>query len=220
MKSDKGFTLVETIIALTVTSLLIFIIINFMTNSIVQYSTTEARAQLLGEAQSALDLIGDDIRLSGNADANNRWEDAHAPEAPGNLLSWASDSDTLVLATAVEDNNGNIIFADPALYISEKNNIIYYLEGDILYKRSLASPVAGNSTATSCPPAAASPTCSADREILTNVDTFTVRYYNDQNQEVTPTAARSIELYVKLQDTKYNQAVSVEYSTRMVFRND
>ncbi len=220
MRSSKGFTLVETIIALSVTSLLIFIIINFMTNSIVQYSIVEARSQLLGEAQAALDLIGNDVRLSGNADANNRWDDAHAPDAPANLLSWVSDDDTLVLATAVEDTAGNIIFADPALYISEKNNLIYYLNNGTLYKRTLASPVAGNNATTTCPPPSATQNCPSDREILTHVDTFTVRYFNDQNQEVTPTAARSIEIYVKLQDTKYKQAISVDYETRMVFRND
>jgi prepilin-type N-terminal cleavage/methylation domain-containing protein len=125
MKNSRGFTLVETIIALAVTSMLMFIIINFMTNSIVQYAVVNARADLLNEAQAALDIMADDTRLSGNADANNRIPDVYAPLAPTDELSWASDNDTLVLATAVEDINGNIVFADPALYISEKNNYVY-----------------------------------------------------------------------------------------------
>lgn len=217
---NNGFTLVETIIALTVTSILMFIIIDFMTNSIIQYSLTEERSKLLNEAQSGLDVIGNDIRLSGNADNNNRWEDINAPAAPTNLFSWQSNNSQLVLATAVEDTSGNIIFADPALYISEKNNNIYYVNNRKLYKRTLASSVNDNRAKTTCPADRASSDCPADRELLDDVETFTVKYYNSQNQEVAPTDARSVELYIKLQENKYSQPVSVDYSTRMVFRND
>jgi hypothetical protein len=56
--------------------------------------------------------------------------------------------------------------------------------------------------------------------MLENVEAFTVRYYNDQNQEVAPTSARSIEVYVKLARNQYQQQVSTDYTTRMVFRND
>lgn len=219
-QQSKGFTLIETLIAMTVTSVLVGVIITFMTNSIAQYAKTGARSSLLNEAQIGLDTIGNDIRLSGNADANNRIIDEHAPDSPGDKFSWESDNNTLVLATAVEDANGNIIFADPALYISEKNNNIYYLDNGTLLKRTLASSVSGNSAKTTCPDSQASSTCPADKKILANVQVFTVKYFDAQNQEVTPTNARSIELYVKLQKQEYGQPISVEYSTRMVFRND
>ncbi len=217
---NKGFTLIETMIAMTVTAVLIGVIITFMTNSIAQYAKTGARSGLLNEAQVGLDIIGDDIRLSGNADANNRIPDDNAPNAPSDTLSWQSDQDTLVLATAVEDSNKNIIFADPVLYISEKNNNVYYLNNGSLYKRTLASNVSGNSAKTTCPASVANQNCPEDKKLLSNVQTFTVSYYDAQNQEVTPTNARSIELYVKLQKQEYGQPISVEYSTRMVFRND
>lgn len=217
---ERGFTLVETIIAITVTGVLIGVIITFMTNSIVQYAKTGARSSLLNDAQIGLDIIGNDIRLSGNADLNNRIPDEHAPDAPSNEFSWASDQDTLILATAAEDTNKDIIFADPALYISQKNNNVYYLSNGSLYKRTLAADVDDNSAQTTCPPTSATQACPADKELLQNVQTFTAKYYNDQNQEVVPTSARSVELYVKLQKTEYNQPLSVEYSTRMVFRND
>ncbi len=220
MKKSDGFTLIETVIALAVTSVLMFIIIDFMTNSIVQYSDTEIRGQLLNDAQSSLDVIGNDIRLSGNADTNNRWPDSHAPNAPTNTYSWASNASTFVLASAVEHTNGNIIFADPALYIPEKNNNIFFVSNHILYKRTVAAPVANNSVKTTCPSNLATSNCPADRILLRNVDTFTVKYYNSLNQEVTPSNARSIELYVKLKKVAYGRTISTDYSTRMVFRND
>lgn len=219
MKKQQGFTLVETVIALAVTSMLIFVIINFMTNSIVEYSRAGARANLLGEAQVALDIIGNDIRLSGSADDNNRWPDEHAPSAPADKFSWQSDQDTLLLATAAEDSSGSIIFADPLLYISEKNNSIFYLNNGSLYKRVLAAPVDGNSSKTSCPLAQSTLSCPTDKKLLSDVQEFSAKYYNDQNQEVDPVDARSIELYVKLQKTVYGVPISTEYTTRMVFRN-
>ena len=79
----------------------------------VQYAKTEVRTDLLNKAQAGLDVINNDIRLSGNADLNNRISDDNAPGAPDDKLSWLSDSDTLILATAVEDTNGDIIFCRP-----------------------------------------------------------------------------------------------------------
>ena len=35
----------------------------------------------------------------------------------------------------------------------------------------------------------ATETCPADRKLLSNIETFQVKYYNDQNAEVTPTEA-------------------------------
>ena len=219
MKNYQGFTLIETAIALVVTSVLIGIIISFMTNSIVQYSVVNARSDLLNEAQVAFDIVGKDIRLSGNADQNNRWPDENAPGAPDNF-SWSSDQDTLVLATAAEDTDSNIIFADPALYITEKNNNIYFVENGSLFKRTLAADATNNSATTSCPPNLATTECPADKELLKNVASFDVKYLNEQNDEVIPTEARSIELTVGLAKNQYNQPVTANYTTRMVFRND
>lgn len=219
-RSEEGFTLVETIIALSITSVLMFIIISFMTNSIAQYAVINTRSELLNEAQIAVDTIANDTRLSGNADANNRWQDNNAPESPADNYSWESGQNTLVLATAVEDDAGEIIFADPNLYISEKNNNVYFIQSGALYKRTVASPINNNSKKTTCPIATATANCPADKQLLTNVVEFRVRYYNDQNQEVSPTNARSIEVYVKLSKNQYSQPVSAEYKTRMVFRND
>jgi prepilin-type N-terminal cleavage/methylation domain-containing protein len=110
MNRQAGFTLPEIIVALTLSSVLIGIIIGFMVNSLSQYGIANARAELLNEAQIALDIAANDIRLSANADANNRWLDDNAPGGPDDTLSWESNGNTLVLATAAEDGDGNILF--------------------------------------------------------------------------------------------------------------
>lgn len=217
---QSGFTIVEALVGITMTVLLLMIIMNFMANYFRQHAINTARSDLLVNSQRALDMIGQDIRLSASADQNNRWQDPHAPNAPANQLSWQSNANTLVLATAAEDQGGNIIFADQAQYISEKNNNIFFVQNRTLYKRTLAAPVAGNKARTSCPGGAATPSCPGDRILAKNVASFTVTYLSGTEQVVQPTDARAIELRLELATEQYGKDVSVGYTTRMVFRND
>ena len=195
------------------------ILINFMGNWVQQNALTSARASLLNDAQVALDSIGENIRQSSSADQNNRWLDANAPGAPSNQQSWTSNSTTLVLATAAQNSSGSIIFSDPANYTSWKNNYVYFVSNQVLYVRTLAANVSGNKAVTSCPKALATSSCPADRALTVNATSFGVTYLNNDNQQVTPTNARSIELSLTLTTTKYNQPIQVTYKTRMVFRN-
>ncbi len=215
MIGNKGFTLVETMIALAVVGILLGIIAQFSVQSLGQSSVESARATLLGESQIAMDKIIRDIRLSAGAEANNRWPDANKA---GGAYTWASDVSTLVLATAAQDAGDNVIFADQARYISEKNNVIYFVNNGNLYKRILASTVTGNTSKTTCPTATSA--CPADLLMLHNVTGFTVKYYNGDNHEVAPTEARSIELNIKTATRKFSQSITSDYTTRAVFRND
>jgi prepilin-type N-terminal cleavage/methylation domain-containing protein len=217
---QDGFTIVELTVAITVTTILLMIIMNFFANYLTQYSVDQLRGNLLAEAQTALDTISEDIRLSASADDTNRWQDQYAPNAPGNLLSWQSDGDTLVLATAATTSTNDIIFADATEYISEKNNNIFFVADEKLYKRTLASPVAGNSAVTTCPPVNASTSCPADKVLAENVKDFSIRYLSSEDLEVTSTDARSIELTLDMEATHFNKVLDASYTTRMVFRND
>lgn len=217
--NQAGFTLVELTVSCVMVAIMSMILINFLGDWVRQNALTSARVSLLNDAQVALDAIGDNIRQSAAADQNNRWLDANAPGAPASQQSWQSDSSTLILATAAQDSNNNILFSDPANYTSHKNNYIYFVSGGILYVRTLAAPVTGNKAVTSCPKSAATSSCPQDRSLTTNATNFNVKYFNNANQEVTPTNARSIELGLTLQTKKYGQAIQVSHKTRMVFRN-
>lgn len=218
--NQRGFTLVEVLTTLAVTSIVITILMTFAMSSLVQFTIAETRAGLLSQMQLALDIANNDIRLSASADENNRYPDANAPGAPGNLYSWESDSNTLVLAKSATDLNGSILFDDPLNYISVKNNIIYFVDSGTLYQRVLASPEDNNSAVTTCPPDDATEACPTDRRLLDDVTDFSVRYLDSQNNEVAPTSARSIELSATTSQERYRRNISVDYTTRMVFRND
>ncbi len=220
-KLNRGaFTIVELLVSVLVTSLLVMVIMNFTADSLVNYAINIARRDLLAEAQEALDKIADETRLSANADQNNRWQDTHAPGAPGNLLSWNSSGSTLILATAAQNTSKDIIFSDPAKYITEKNNNIYFVSNGTLYRRTLASTVASNAAKTTCPSSAASASCPADEALISNITNFVVRYIDGDGNQVTPTNARSIELEIDLSRNYYGRNITADYKTRMVFRND
>jgi hypothetical protein len=158
-----------------------------------------------------------DVRLSANADENNRWPDDYAPN---NSFGWSSDENTLVLASVAEDADNTILFADVAEYIPHKNNIIYFVSNGNLYKRVLAAPVDENAAISTCPAAQSSPACPADRVLLENIVNFDIQYLDDQDVETEPTNARSVRLTAQLQKSAFSRPVDVTYTTRMVFRND
>ena len=219
--NQNGLTLVELLVTCTVISIVSIILMNFMANWLQQHAITQTRTAMLSDAQTALDIINDTIRQSAAADQNNRWRDDNAPGAPEDLQSWQSNNSTLVLASAVEDTNGNIVFSDPANYTSQKNNQVFYVNSGSLYRRLIAAPdVANNKLKTSCPEALATASCQKDRKMVSNVKNFTVSYLNADNQVVSPANARSIELSITLEQEKYHQTLQEIYKTRMVFRND
>lgn len=218
---ERGFTIIEMLTASLVASIILIGMMTFMVNSMVNNSVTSARADLLREAQMALDVIVKDIRLSASVDVNNRISDDNSPDAVSTGgLGWESDLNTLVLATAAEDTLGNIIFADAAHYITEKNNIVYYVNNSELYKRTIAADIPDNDFVTSCPPEIATSLCLADRLSIDNVQSFTIRYFDSANNEVDPTAAKSVEVELGLYDVKYGRPVQATYTTRTVFRNE
>lgn len=217
--SQLGFTITELLVAIIVGTILSGAIMGFMTDELKQSTVSLAKAGLLHDAQVGLDIANNDIRLSSNADDNNRWQDNYAPVA-GSPYSWQSNSTTLILATAAVDTSGNIIWQDQNDYIPYKNNIIYFLQNGTLYKRILAAGVANNSATTSCPAAYVTASCPADRIMLQNVSSFSVAYHDGNGANVTPSSARSVVLSVTLSKTEYNQALTATYTAQMVFRND
>lgn len=218
-QTQAGFTIVELVISMTLIVILGGGIVGFTVSKLVQSTLQTAKSDMLNDAQLGLDSVANDIRLSSKADTNNRWQDSYAPNAPSDPLSWQSNATTLVLATSAQDSSQNILFDDKADYITTKNNLIYFTRSGTLYRRLLAAPVANNAATTTCPAASASATCPADKVLLTNVSQFTVQYFDSLNQEVSPSDARSIQLTVQLQATKYGTPLTVRYTTRMVFRN-
>ncbi|MCA9347907.1 prepilin-type N-terminal cleavage/methylation domain-containing protein [Candidatus Saccharibacteria bacterium] len=218
--NNNGFTILELLIAVSISSLLFIGIMNFLAISIRDNSIRQAKIDLLREAQLTLDTISKDVKLSSNVLSMNSIADPYSPSSAIEGMGWESSDDTLIIAKAVEDLDGNIQFEDPNRYITAKNNIIFFVQDNNLYKRTIANQVANNRVATTCPESANSSTCPKDVKLAEGIDGFELKYFDGMNNEVLPEQARSVEATLELSKTKYNHNISAEYTTRMVFRNE
>lgn len=216
--NQHGFTLPELVITMIVMSILALLLANFIITWLQTQTLAQKRTDLLTTAETSLDTVSDDIRLSGSADLNNRWPDANGPS--GNQFGWTSGSSILVLAKAAVDSSNNILFSDPAKYITQKDNVIYYVSNGTLYRRVIASDDANDAAISTCPPASATASCPADRAVATGVSNFSVSYYDADNTIVSPDDARSVQLSIKISNKVDTRTISASYTTRMVFRNE
>lgn len=213
----RGFTLIEVIVSATVIGILLVTLSGFMASRIAQNAHQNARHDMLQETQLALDILMEDVRHSSNADDENRWPDEHAPDGE---YSWESNESTLILARPATDDNNDFIYLDPHVYVPYKDNIIYFVEDQVLYKRVLAADTGSdgdNSATTTCPDGTTD--CPADAELVHNVTAFEVRYLDEDGNDTVPSDARAIEAYLQLSDTVYGRDITTEYTTRAVFRN-
>lgn len=215
--NQRGMTLVEVTVATAVAGLLIILIMTFTVNSFAQISIDSARSDLLREAQISLDTLTQDARLSSNAYTTNSVLDNNVP---GGASEWTAGGSVLILATAAQDQDRNILFDDALHYTSYKNNRIYFVDNGTLYRRTLAVGAEGNAAKTTCPANQTTGGCPGDSVLARNVSGFTVRYFDGNGDQVAPNEARSVEVTLELSKRKYSQEVNAKYTTRTVFRNE
>lgn len=215
---NNGFTMIELVIASSVIAVMTLLMMNFVANRIADNARKNAQSELQLQTQLALDNINREIRTSANVDGNNRWDDTYAPIV-GSPLSWASDADTLILANPTIDTSNNVIFDDAQAYISSKDDIIYYLANNTLYRRTLAAPVANNKRQTTCPPNTNG--CPGDDALLAaNVQNFSVEYFDANDIQVIPSEARAVKVTLRVSKDVFGKTLDVEESIRSVFRNE
>jgi prepilin-type N-terminal cleavage/methylation domain-containing protein len=219
MMRQKGFTIIELIVAVSIVSVIGLLVIGFLTDGSSDSLRSITRTDLQYQSQAALDIANKDIKYATGATTNNIWPDSHSPGAPGNLYSWVSDGDTLVLASPATNASGAYLYADAATYLPHKNNIIYFIQSGNLYRRIIAAAIPGNSVVTTCPQASASPTCPADMLVSSDVSGFTVSYLDESNNPVAPSGAHALKLDLQLREITGAQTIETSYTIHVVFRN-
>ncbi len=198
-----GFTIVELVVAISVSSILLASIVGVFLAYLQQYSSASVRNTMNTDIQAALGKINDDVRNGSNALLYNDAPDDNAPttlvgeyaNVPGPTEStdyknnWRIGPNRLILGQPARDSSGNPIYTDTDNAIGPRNSIIYYVKSGTLYKRTVAGT--GNAQPTlTCTSVPEGGCVAKDIKVISGLATddgvgsFTVKYYNGNGIEI------------------------------------
>lgn len=215
---SKGFNIIELNIAMTVSAVISVAFLTIFTAFLATTTRTNASIDMTAKSQVLLRSMVEELRYGAGVRDNNTIDDPNIGGTPPG--EWATSNANTVLITAVPAQNvaGDYI-VNPDTGSPYFNEYVYYKIGTVLYKRTLAHPLAaGNTSKTSCP--TASPSCPADRKLIDTLDNMTFVLYDQNNQvAVESVDARSIEINLFLKDKSYGQDLRFDNTVRITLRN-
>lgn len=201
--TTAGFTVVELVVAVAVSSILLTSVVGVFMAYLQQYSSSSVRNTMNTDIQAALGKINDDVRNSSNALLYNEASDDNAPTSlvgeyanvpgptdnPDYKHNWRMGPNRLILGQPARDSSGNPIYTDTANAIGPRNSIIYYVKGGALYKRVVAA--SGNAQATlTCTSVPEGGCATKDVKIISGLATddgvgsFIIKYHNNNGTEI------------------------------------
>ena len=214
--NGRGFTLVELVVVLTVFAIIGVTFLGLVGNYFVTITRTEELSDMTVQSQNLLRTTVENIRFGNGVEQSNQITD---PNQPG---GWSTSNTNFVIILSVPavDSSHNYII-DPDTGSPYMNELVYYKNGSTLMQRTLANPSAtGDTLMTSCPPALATATCPADKQLATYVNSMVFTLY-DQNaaQTTTPSLARSILITLNMQRNAPGEPINLTTNIRVTLRN-
>jgi prepilin-type N-terminal cleavage/methylation domain-containing protein len=214
---EDGFTLPELTIslsvALVVSALSLILFIAFYGGIL----RADVESRLVVDSQILLRNLVDELRIATAIRENNLNPDTYAPGG-----GWATDLDNAILIVAIpaRDENKDFII-DPLTGEPYENEIVYFAEGDVLYRRSIPHPDAtGNTLGPTCPAANSTTSCIADRELSDDFIELEFVFYDQDNAVTTSTdLAESVEMNIELGRPVFSGEVNIQNRIRMTMRN-
>lgn len=216
-RNNDGFTLVELNLSIVLMGILMVSLLAVFTNFFVIITRTNAMVDMTVDSQSLLRSVVEELRYGAGVRQTNTITDANAPV--GGWNTGNSNFVIVIAVPAVDSNRNYIINTDTGSpYLNE---MVYFKQGNMLYKRTLAHPdAAGNSVLTSCPAASATATCPADKALINSLDTMVFTLYDQDNAVITdPLLARSVKINLGLERDTFGQPLTYDNSIRITLRN-
>jgi prepilin-type N-terminal cleavage/methylation domain-containing protein len=224
--NEKGFTLLEVLLAISLSTVLLLSASYFSIDGIAGSNQAYNQTLVLANARTAVSIVAGVVRSAVSVEANNSQPDTNAPGAPGNLYSWSGSGGsgaTLILAVPSRDSNGNIIYIDSLHTQLYADDVIYYLDSSThkLYRRYIANSTApGNAAVTTCPPSKATPSCPSDADVVDDVANLTTSYLDGNGNIVTlPSGTEAVNYTITETKTINGKTISGTYSTVASLRN-
>lgn len=214
---EKGFTLVELTIVISVTSVIAVVFLYVVSNYFVTITRSNELADMTINSQNLLRTTVENIRFGNGVEQTNTISDSNAPSGGWNT---SNTSFVIVIPVPAVDSSGSYII-DSSTGDPYMNELVYYKSGTTLMERILANPnAAGNSLRTTCPANLVTSSCPIDRQLATFVSTMTFTLY-DQNaaQTTTTSSARSIYITLTMQRNAPVSPITLSTNIRVTLRN-
>lgn len=216
-KIQAGFTLVEVMVVVTVLAVVGVTFLGISVNYFVIITRNEELSEMTINSQNLLRTTVENIRFGNGVEQSNQISD---PNAPAGGWNTSNSSFVIVLPVPALDDSHNYII-DPDTGSPYMNELVYYKNGSTLMERTLANPSADDdSLVTSCPPASATSSCPADKQLATYVNSMTFTLY-DQNaaSTTTPSLARSVLITLNMQRNAPGNPINLTTNIRVTLRN-
>jgi prepilin-type N-terminal cleavage/methylation domain-containing protein len=217
-RTNRGFTIVELVVSITLIGMLSVSLIGVFGNYLVIISRNNRMVDMTVESQNLLRATVEELRYGAGVRQTNAIADPHGPSG-----GWNTSNSNFVIIIPVPAVNeaGNYII-DSTTGNPYNNELVYFRQNAILFKRTLAHPnAAGNSAKSTCPAAASSPTCPPDRELTQNVDDMGFILYDQDNALTTNTLlARSVKINLSLERDTFGEPLRLDNSIRVTLRNN
>lgn len=223
--SQAGFSLLELLIAMAVSSILLLVGGTFVGQGTININADLNKTLVQTDTQTAVNSIARVIKSARSVQAQNTQPDPNSPGGAGNHYGWsgvAGTNATLILAVPSRDSSGNLLYIDALHTNLYTDDVIYYFDATTkkLFKRTIANAVAGNAARTTCPPALASTSCPADSVVVQDVANLATTYYDADNVEVaTPSGTESVGYTLTETKVVGNKSYVGTYSTVASMRN-
>ena len=217
MAKLKGFTTVELIVVVSVTSIMYLAFLGIFTNYFVVITKNNVQMDMTVSSQNLLRSTVDTLRVGGGVRVSNTISD---PNAPSGGWNTSNANFVIVIASPALDSNHDYII-DEATGSPYMNELVYFKDGDNLEQRALAHPdAAGNSLLTSCPEDQASPACPADKILADYVKTMVFTLY-DQDGSLTndPLLTQLVKIDLGMERISFGSTYTLDNSISVTLRN-
>jgi prepilin-type N-terminal cleavage/methylation domain-containing protein len=214
---QAGFTLVEITVAVSVMAIVGVVFTGVIAHYFVVISRNNALTEMTINSQNLLRSTVENIRYGNGVRQTNTINDPNSPVGGWNT---SNTSFVIIIAVPALDASKQYI-VDPGTGSPYMNELVYYKNGKKLMERILANPSAvGNRMHTTCPPASASSTCTADPELADYVKSMVFTLY-DQNGATTPTpaSARSVLITLSMERNAPGNPLNLTNTIRVTLRN-
>ena len=214
---SAGFTVVELMIVISVTSILAIAFLSILLNYFSTIARNNASIDMTASSQNLLRTTVESLRYGDGVRQTNTISD---PNAPAGGWNTSNANFVIIIASPATDVNHNYII-DPSTGSPYMNELVYYKSGNSLMERTLANPNAtGDTLKTSCPASLATASCPADKDLADYVKTMSFTLY-DQDAALTtdPTQARSIKIDLTMSRQMFGSPLTLTNSMRVTLRN-